>query len=367
MPDLKNHAVFAALRRMRTFLNPGTSTTGNVGSDRQEQLFQGAAGAARSSGLSTSREEPPDRHPAPHRSASPRPASLASENTSYPDNNIQPENIIWMFGTARTGSTWLSAMMGELAEGNWWREPLVGQLFDSFYDSTIAPHFERPHFILSNATRDSWLEGIRGFVLNAIQAHFSGEDNYLVVAEPNGSIGAPLIMEALPESKMVFLVRDPRDVAASALDRNRKGSDAYKTRAQDPRKAKTLANNPADHNPDGFIKTQAQRYVRNVSRARQAFENHRGPKVMIKYEDLRSETLQTMKRLYAELGISVDEEELARVVGKHSWENIPKEKKGPGKSNRKATPGGWREDLTPEQVEIVERVTVPLLKEFYPN
>jgi hypothetical protein len=54
-------------------------------------------------------------------------------------------------------------------------------------------------------------------------------------------------------------------------------------------------------------------------------------------------------------------------VDKHAWENIPEEEKGQGKFYRKATPGGWREDLTPGQVEIVEQVSAPLLKAFYPG
>jgi hypothetical protein len=74
-----------------------------------------------------------------------------------------------------------------------------------------------------------------------------------------------------------------------------------------------------------------------------------------------------MKRIYSSLEIAVDEEELARVVEKHSWEMIPEEEKGEGKFYRKATPEGWREDLTPEQVEIVEQITAPLLDEFYPG
>ena len=86
---------------------------------------------------------------------------------------------------------------------------------------------------------------------------------------------------------------------------------------------------------------------------------------MVRYEDLRTNTLETMKRIYSTLGISIDEGELARVVEKHSWENVPEENKGDGKFYRKATPGGWREDLTPEQARIVEKVTAPLLAEFY--
>ena len=72
-----------------------------------------------------------------------------------------------------------------------------------------------------------------------------------------------------------------------------------------------------------------------------------------------------MKRLYATLGVPVDEGELAGVVHKHSWENIPEEKRGEGKFYRKATPGGWREDLTGEQARIVEDITAPLLQAFY--
>ena len=87
--------------------------------------------------------------------------------------------------------------------------------------------------------------------------------------------------------------------------------------------------------------------------------------MLVRYEDLRSDTLGTMRRIYSSLGIPVDERELSRAVKKHSWENVPEEEKGEGKFYRKATPGGWREDLTPEQIEIVERITAPLLKEFY--
>ena len=73
----------------------------------------------------------------------------------------------------------------------------------------------------------------------------------------------------------------------------------------------------------------------------------------------------TIKRIYTALEISVEERELARAVKKGALENIPEDKKGPGTVRRRGTSGGWREDLTPQQVEIVERITAPILKEFY--
>ncbi len=73
-----------------------------------------------------------------------------------------------------------------------------------------------------------------------------------------------------------------------------------------------------------------------------------------------------MKRIYSTLGMTADEGELAKAVEKHSWENIPEEEKGEGKFYRKATPGFWREDLTPEQAEKVEKITAPPAKRALP-
>jgi hypothetical protein len=366
VPTFKNQTLFELWHGVRAFLTVEVGISRNGVSGHREEISPRGVSTGRPSGSSSQQIERPGRRPVGQVSAGPR-AAHATHDLEARADDISPENIIWIFGTARTGSTWLSSMMGEIAEGRLWREPLVGQLFGSFYDGANTINFKRPHFIFSDTTRDVWLNGIKLFVLNAIRGCFSGRDKYLVVVEPNGSLGAPLLMEAFPESRMILLMRDPRDVAASALDRHRKGGDAYKIRSQDPRKSKTLAKNAADHDPDGFVKTQAKRYLRNVGSAKQAFDNHRGPKVMVKYEDLRAQTLQTMKRLYSGLSIGIAEAELARVVEKHAWENIPEEQKGPGKSNRKASPGSWREDLTPKQVEFVERMTAPLLKEFYPD
>ena len=49
------------------------------------------------------------------------------------------------------------------------------------------------------------------------------EREYLITKEPGGSVGAVLLAEALPESRMVLLVRDPRDYTASWLDARKEG------------------------------------------------------------------------------------------------------------------------------------------------
>lgn len=276
---------------------------------------------------------------------------------------VDPAKMVWIFGSGRSGSTWLRSMMAELDGHKVWEEPLVGRLFGEFYDRAQRNNLDRADFIMGDPTRKGWTRSIRNFVLDGARyAHpFLTPRVYLVVKEPNGSLGAPLIMEALPESRMILLVRDPRDAVASNLDAARKGGWLHEWADKGAWKRKGLA----DRDPDGFVRMRADIYAQQVESARRAYTAHKGPKALVRYEDLRSDTLGTMKRLYEALKIEVDEEKLRGAVETHSWENLPASEKGEGKFYRRAAPGGWREDLTPSQVAAVEAATAPLLNEFY--
>ncbi len=280
-------------------------------------------------------------------------------------SGVPPENIIWIFGSGRSGSTWLRSMMEELDRHQAWEEPMVGRLFGEFHERAPESDLRRPDFIMGDATRKAWMRAIRSFVLDYVSYARPrlGPGDYLVVKEPNGSMGAPLLMEALPESRMILLIRDPRDIVSSQLDGARRGGWMYERKENEDWKRKALP----DNDPDTFVRNRSQRYLLHAGGATRAYDAHRGPKVLVRYEDLRVDTLGTMDRVYSTLELTVDEGELARVVEKHSWENIPEEEKGQGKFRRKAIPGGWREDLTAQQAKIVEEVTAPLLKEFYPS
>lgn len=280
-----------------------------------------------------------------------------------PTNGVNPENVVWIFCTGRSGSTWLRSMMEGLVPCKVWEEPKVGQLFGEFYDGARETRLCSTNFVMGDPTRKVWMKALRNFVLDTARAAHPdiAPRHYLLVKEPDGAIGAPLLMEALPESRMVLLIRDPRDVAASAFDASRKESWRYEWHNRG-----ATGRPLPDERPVAFVKRRADKYLRNVGNAKQAYDAHEGRKVLVRYEDLRTNTLGTMRRLCSALEISASEEQLTRIVEKHAWENMPQKEQGPGKFYRKATPGGWREDLTPEQVRIIEEITAPLLKEFYP-
>ena len=284
---------------------------------------------------------------------------LARREAGQTEGGVRPENVVWIFGSGRTGSSWLSLMMGSLPDHSRWNEPLVGYLFGHLYYERAEPRQDRNlHLILANRYRETWLNAARDLVLQGAAARFPErtEKGYVVIKEPHGSVGAPLLIQALPESRMIFLVRDPRDVVASALHVSfvRKGGRDRSSRVE-----------RAKERPGDFVESRADTYCRDISHTKQAFDAHEGRKVLVRYEDLRVDTLGAMRRIYSALEIPMEEGELARVVDKYAWENIPEEKKGEGTTRRKATPGGWKEDLTEEQAKIVEREAAQVLEQFY--
>src|SRR5215210_1658084 len=271
---------------------------------------------------------------------------------------VRAENLVWIFGSGRTGSSWLSRMIASPPRRSRWNEPDVGRLFGNFYERAAHRHQKRS-FILSDRHRALWLGTARSLVLESAAARFPErvEGGYVIVKEPHGSRGAPLMMEALPESRMIFLVRDPRDVLASVLDSRKAGSWAAERT--------TTMDEMARNDPDRFVAKRAEEYVQDILKSKQAYEAHEGYKAFVRYEDLRTDALGHVRRIHSSLELPAGEKQLARAVEKHSWENVPEERKGEGKIFRKATPGGWREDLTSGQVRIVERVAAPVLEAFY--
>jgi hypothetical protein len=264
---------------------------------------------------------------------------------------IKPENMVWIFGSGRTGSSWLSSMMGEMPGHAVWFEPRINSL--------LVPDTPRlaegKAYVFAQRYKAVWLNNVRALVLDGAKARFPEEPEVLVIKEPGGSAGAASLIEALPESRVVLLVRDPRDAVASWLDASKEGGWRSRRGKASPASGEELVHN------------LARSFAKNVGGAKRAYDSHKGPKALVRYEDLRVNPFGEMKRLYSALGIPVDEEALSRAVEEHSWEKLPEEEKGEGKFYRKAKPGSWKEDLGPEEARVVEEITAPLLKEFYPE
>lgn len=132
----------------------------------------------------------------------------------------------------------------------------------------------RSSFILGDP-QEARRVSIRSFVLKAtaLRCPAFAEGGHLVLKEPSGSIGAPLLMDALPESRMIFLIRDFRGVLTSYMDAHKPGGWMYEKR--DERGKVMLANNPDQIN---LLKRRVRLVADGVLKANEAYNAHRGPK-----------------------------------------------------------------------------------------
>jgi len=77
----------------------------------------------------------------------------------------------------------------------------------------------------------------------------------------------------------------------------------------------------------------------------------------VRYEELRSDTAAVMRSIASWLEVEVGDAGIADAVRANAFEELPPEVRGPGKALRLATPGAWRENLSPgEQAAIMEIV-----------
>jgi len=72
--------------------------------------------------------------------------------------------------------------------------------------------------------------------------------------------------------------------------------------------------------------------------------------------DLRSNTVNELRRIYQFIGTRASDAQLQDLVRKYSFENIPGDKKGSGKFCRKASPGAWRTSFSPDEQELLHSI-----------
>lgn len=214
---------------------------------------------------------------------------------------------------------------------------------------------DEPGYFFCERHRDAWWQPLRKLIWARFEAQAlerAAVNPLFVVKEP-GSHVAPLLTELFPASKLIFLLRDGRDVVDSWLDAYSEGSWAI------PGGAFAVAS-------EGrlpLIRWLSAVWAYRSRAVRAAFEN-RPPedRILIRYEDLLGETERCLKRTCTMLSLSPGR--LTDVVARYQFERMPGADRGCGQAVRRATPGGWLENLTAEEQAAMHEVLGPALREF---
>ncbi len=179
-------------------------------------------------------------------------------------------------------------------------------------------------------------------------------DPVVVVKEP-GSHVADQLLSLFPGSRLVFLLRDGRDVVDSWLAAYRAGSWALDEGAFPV----------TDVGRESLVRWQSAVWAFRTEVVRRAYDAHPADRrVMIRYEDLVADPCRELGRLCAVLPFDVPVETLAAVADEHAYESVPAAAKGERKEIRSASPGGWRDNLTPAEHDVMHEVMGAQLAEL---
>ena len=290
--------------------------------------------------------------------------------------------VVWILGSPRSGSTWLYRLLREHPAMVVINEPLIGYHLGPFLSDqpgwdaaaldegnfTMRRVQDRnPAQFFADEFAHIWRPDLarmmrRRFLAHAIRypSEAPVTETLVVVKEPNGSQSADVIMGALPKSRFLFLLRDGRDVVDSELAANLEGAWVTK-------------DFPGGHGVSederlAFVEQSAMKWLWRTEVTQRAFALHPGPKLLLRYEDLLSDTERHLRELLGWLGAPLEEPRLRQLVADHAFERMPAEQRGPKGFYRAGRPGLWRESLRDAEQEVVTRAIGAKLSELgYPD
>jgi len=277
------------------------------------------------------------------------------------------ERLVWMLGCGRSGTTWLLNMLGQLPDVDGMNEPLIGAHLsirissvsnvEQADDKTVySLRRGSPDYFFYEGRRDEWQPALRALLLAGLHGRRPDDPRtLLVLKEPNGSVAAPLIMSALPRSRLLFVIRDGRDVVDSALDAVSGGwvTKEYGAKVDSQRERAA------------FLVKSAQHWVDSIEAVHEAYEAHDPAlRLRITYEDLRAHTADVLEQIATWMGRPVPRARAEEIASAAAFESVPADKRGPGMFVRAAQPGLWEERFDESEKAELERVMGPMLAEM---
>ncbi len=287
---------------------------------------------------------------------------------------MQESRLAWIFGSSRSGSTWLLKMLSDLDGvvpvddphlghhlGVWRPIPLAWAACDNppELNTLLDLKAEEPGYFFAERHREAWWEPLRQLIAARFEAQAADagvEDPAraaaFVVKEP-GSHVAPLLAELFPRSKVIFLLRDGRDVVDSWLDAYSDGSWAIPGGAFPVTKEGRIP----------LIKWLSAVWAYRSRAVKAAYDSRtEGDRILIRYEELRGGTERCVRRVCEIVGI--DPERVPEAVEGHRFEKQPRAARGRRRFIRQARPGGWRDHLSPAEQRAMHETMGEALMEF---
>jgi hypothetical protein len=262
------------------------------------------------------------------------------------------KQFVFIIGAARSGTTWLQAMIGAHPSVCTFGEL---QLYEFYTTPWVAAWKRQVEFSDFNGLPTLWSEDelyhfLREFLdrIYSQVLYTKPEATFILDKHPGNSFYIEHIDKLLPNVKFIHMIRDGRDVAVSALAASQSWGGLW-----------------APKN----IQSTASLWKASVLGAKHA-QRYEGRYLEVKYEDFFANGVGTLKEVFEFIGAPVDFEEVVSIFHSHQFERMKQRGTGtnqytlPETFFRKGQVGDWRSALTPTQRYIFHEVAGELLREL---
>lgn len=269
------------------------------------------------------------------------PATLAAAGAAEPagPDDVLDKEFLFVIGSDRSGTTWLQSMIGA--------HPRVATtvqltLFHTYVPAWLQSWREEVSYINDPHQWDMglpvvWSEAelhafLRGFLRRVYSRVLDKNPSatHILDKHPAYREHVAEINLLLPHAKFIHVLRDGRDVALSLMAAKDDLGWGF-----------------------GSLAEAAANWARFVAAGRRAAAF--GDRYLeVRYEDLHTDGVGCMKRVFEFCDLPATEDEVARIAEAHSFQRMKAEqvapdpgRKAPPAHYRKGVAGGWREVFTP--------------------
>jgi len=268
---------------------------------------------------------------------------------------LRGKQLVFLVGAPRSGTTWLQLLLS--------RSPSVATAQEThLFNLFLRPLVDKWNLdrragepvgltkVLSDEEFHALLRGASGFVFAKI-AQSKPAATVVLEKTPNHVSCWREILDVWPEAHFIHMIRDPRSVVASLRVAS-----------------KTWASQWAPSR----IRPNCERWIADVTNGRQirsATQNYQE----VPFEELISDGPAAVMRILGRLGVPSSLDDCQRYVDECNIRNLqagklnnaPFDVANMGKESfRIGTTDGWRSELSPWEVAVVERLAGPLMSEL---
>ena len=135
------------------------------------------------------------------------------------------QKMVWILGWVRTGSTWLGKQLLIHPQNIIWSEPWIGHLVDALSDRHQNEiDKKRTSYFFASEHKVNWQPAFRKLILARAYSEAQTLEKNIIIKEPSAGGISDIFMESIPKSKLIFLLRDGRDVVDSIIDFQKPGT-----------------------------------------------------------------------------------------------------------------------------------------------